>query len=52
MIQALDPASPCFDMVREDLRLRVDPSDAEFVDVIHTNGKDEYGLGLMKPVGK
>jgi hypothetical protein len=46
---ALDPASPCFADVDKDLRL--DPNDADFVDVIHTNGKDKFNLGLEKPVG-
>ncbi|XP_059488115.1 pancreatic lipase-related protein 2-like isoform X2 [Neocloeon triangulifer] len=48
-LTALDPACPCFSMLSRDLR--VDPEDAEFVDVIHTNGRDKYSLGLMTPVG-
>lgn len=33
--------------------MRVDPSDADFVDVIHTSGRDDIlGLGLLTPVGK
>ncbi|XP_059488377.1 pancreatic lipase-related protein 2-like isoform X2 [Neocloeon triangulifer] len=48
-LTALDPASPCFNLVSNELR--VDPEDAEFVDVIHTNGRDKYSLGLMTPVG-
>lgn len=51
IVLALDPASPCFAYSEEDMR--VDPSDADFVDVIHTSGRDDIlGLGLQKPVGK
>ncbi|KAJ8720085.1 hypothetical protein PYW07_012128 [Mythimna separata] len=45
-ITALDPAGPCFSNVSNDGRL--DKTDAEFVDVIHTN---EGFLGLKEPVG-
>ena len=34
----LDPAMPWFDLVSEEERIQ--PTDAEFVDVIHTDGKD------------
>ena len=37
-ITALDPAQPLFKGMPEFVRL--DPGDAEFVDVIHTDGKD------------
>ncbi|KAM3955313.1 LOW QUALITY PROTEIN: pancreatic lipase-related protein 3 [Aphomia sociella] len=45
-IAALDPAGPCFANVSSANRL--DQSDAEYVDVIHTNAGM---LGLLDPVG-
>lgn len=45
-ITGLDPAGPCFTNVDSDLRLT--KTDAQFVDVIHTNG----GVyGLFEPLG-
>ncbi|XP_026750752.2 pancreatic triacylglycerol lipase-like [Galleria mellonella] len=45
-ITALDPAGPCFAQVEPDLRIQ--SSDAEYVDVIHTNA----GIaGMEEPVG-
>ncbi|XP_058793490.1 pancreatic lipase-related protein 2-like isoform X2 [Phymastichus coffea] len=50
-ITGLDPAQPCFTAV--DLLLRLDKSDAPFVDVIHTNGVflSRLGLGLPQSIG-
>ncbi|KAJ9598799.1 hypothetical protein L9F63_026666, partial [Diploptera punctata] len=51
-ITGLDPAQPCFqENVRE---IRLDPSDAQFIDIIHTNGRslEKLGLGLPEPIGK
>ncbi|CAH0726866.1 unnamed protein product, partial [Brenthis ino] len=45
-ITGLDPAGPCFSNVNIDSKL--DKTDAEYVDVIHTNGGM---LGLKEPVG-
>ncbi|CAK1542968.1 unnamed protein product [Leptosia nina] len=45
-ITGLDPAGPCFSNVSLDSRL--DPTDADYVDVIHTNAGI---LGLNEPVG-
>ncbi|XP_072940510.1 pancreatic lipase-related protein 3-like [Epargyreus clarus] len=45
-ITALDPAGPCFTNVTLDKRL--DRTDAEYVDVVHTNAGV---LGLKEPVG-
>ncbi|KAH8324392.1 hypothetical protein KR074_006659, partial [Drosophila pseudoananassae] len=45
-ITALDPAKPFF--LVSDLAKKLDPSDAKFVDVIHT---DVMMLGLLDPVG-
>ncbi|XP_053394970.1 pancreatic triacylglycerol lipase-like [Mercenaria mercenaria] len=47
-ISGLDPAGPAFQFARPIVRL--DPTDASFVDVIHTNGK-LLGLGIKKSVG-
>lgn len=48
----LDPAQPCFRT--EDRAERLDESDADFVDVIHTNGRllQKIGFGLPDPAGK
>ncbi|XP_053618638.1 phospholipase A1-like isoform X2 [Plodia interpunctella] len=45
-ITGLDPAGPCFTQAEPELRLKA--SDAEFVDVIHTNAGV---LGMEEPVG-
>ncbi|VVC96863.1 unnamed protein product [Leptidea sinapis] len=46
-ISGLDPAGPCFSDVKPDLRLK--ETDADFVDVIHT---DAGVYGLKEPVGQ
>ncbi|XP_064104797.1 pancreatic triacylglycerol lipase-like isoform X3 [Macrobrachium nipponense] len=50
-ITGLDPAEPYFEGT--DPIVRLDPSDADFVDVIHTDGGPIItgGLGLASPVG-
>ncbi|XP_048754511.2 pancreatic lipase-related protein 2-like [Ostrea edulis] len=48
-ITGLDPASPYFE--DEDPAVRLDPSDAIFVDVIHTDGRKYFGFGIIQPVG-
>jgi len=55
-ITGLDPAEPYFQWLHSSIRL--DPSDAEFVDVIHTNGESIFnilvggsGFGLMQRCG-
>ncbi|CAF1187657.1 unnamed protein product [Rotaria sordida] len=50
-ITGLDPAGPNFE--RTDPRVRLDPTDAQFVDVIHTDGQAhiQLGLGLLQPLG-
>lgn len=51
-ITAMDPAQPAFENL--DKRVRIDPSDADFVDVIHSNAKPTIpfiGFGMMRPVG-
>ena len=48
----LDAAAPLFE--HEDLDVRLDESDAEFVDGIHTSTKKvaiATGIGMMKQVG-
>ena len=51
-IKGLDPAKPYFDLVSEEMRLL--PTDAEFVDVIHTNSGEIWNgaLSLPEPVGQ
>ncbi|XP_043288388.1 pancreatic lipase-related protein 2-like isoform X2 [Venturia canescens] len=53
-ITGLDPASPLFrrHLVRERSR-KLDVTDASLVDVIHTDGSDDFsdGFGLLKPMG-
>ena len=48
----LDPAKPYFDLVSEEARLL--PTDATFVDVIHTNSGEIWdgALSLPEPVGQ
>ncbi|XP_071057677.1 pancreatic triacylglycerol lipase-like isoform X2 [Onthophagus taurus] len=50
-ITGLDPAEPYFQGMPAHVRL--DPSDAEFVDVIHTDGKGIFflGYGMSQPCG-
>ncbi|GFU52618.1 inactive pancreatic lipase-related protein 1 [Nephila pilipes] len=50
-ITGLDPAGPYFHNGEKEIRL--DPTDAAFVDVIHTNGGNNVleGLGIDEPVG-
>ena len=50
-ITGLDPASPLFEGYPA--RVRLDPSDAQFVDVIHSNGDGfmRGGLGSYTPMG-
>lgn len=43
----MDPAGPFFDNTHPAVRL--DPSDAEFVDCIHTDGSSIFSLGLGTP---
>jgi len=53
MLTAMDPAQPGFEGY--DAKVRLDPSDAEFVEVIHTNAKPFVpllGFGMMRPVGE
>ena len=47
----MDPAGPLFEA--QDPRARLDESDAQFVDVIHSNGEQLIlgGLGSWQPMG-
>lgn len=48
----MDPAQPLFENL--DKAVRIDTSDADFVDVIHSNAKPTIpfiGFGMMRPVG-
>ncbi|XP_077987386.1 inactive pancreatic lipase-related protein 1-like [Glandiceps talaboti] len=50
-ISGLDPAGPFFEYM--DPLVRLDPSDAEFVDAVHTDGNNviTLGFGAFQPVG-
>ncbi|XP_050553608.1 uncharacterized protein LOC118262291 [Spodoptera frugiperda] len=50
-ITGLDPAQPCF--WTTDSTERLDPQDADFVDIIHTNGRllSRIGFGFPDPNG-
>ncbi|XP_077311558.1 pancreatic lipase-related protein 2-like [Lithobates pipiens] len=48
-ITGLDPARPFFEDT--DKVVHLDASDAEFVDIIHTDTEPFLGLGMMKPTG-
>lgn len=50
-VAGLDPAGPLFES--QDPRARLDSSDADFVDVIHSNGENLIlgGLGSSQPMG-
>ncbi|XP_017771250.1 PREDICTED: uncharacterized protein LOC108558749 [Nicrophorus vespilloides] len=50
-ITGLDPAGPLFES--QDPRARLDQTDADFVDVIHSNGENLIlgGLGSWQPMG-
>ncbi|KAL4705247.1 hypothetical protein ACJJTC_010266 [Scirpophaga incertulas] len=50
-ITGLDPAQPCFNTA--DRTERLDESDADFVDIIHTNGRllTKMGLGVPHTIG-
>uniref|UniRef100_A0A8C4PPM7 Triacylglycerol lipase n=1 Tax=Equus asinus asinus TaxID=83772 RepID=A0A8C4PPM7_EQUAS len=51
-LSGLDPAEPCFQDASEEVRL--DPSDAQFVDVIHTDASPmlpSLGFGMSQKVG-
>ena len=43
LISGLDPAGPYFE--DKDTRVRIDPGDAQFVDIIHTDGESLLELG-------
>ena len=50
-LAGLDPAGPFFSL--NDTTTRLDPSDGDFVDIIHTNGGTLLGdeLGFLPPIG-
>ncbi|XP_023230832.1 pancreatic triacylglycerol lipase-like [Centruroides sculpturatus] len=50
-ITGLDPASPLFEGYSA--KVRLDPSDADYIDVIHSNGNSflKGGLGSFEPMG-
>ncbi|XP_045159715.2 pancreatic triacylglycerol lipase-like [Mercenaria mercenaria] len=50
-ISGLDPADPYFQYT--DTTVRLDPSDAKFVDIMHTNGASilTLGYGMRQPCG-
>ena len=47
----MDPAGPLFEKTEKEVR--IDPTDADFVDVYHTNGGSIYygSFGLYQAVG-
>lgn len=51
ILAGLDPAGPLFES--QDPRARLDQTDADFVDVIHSNGENLIlgGLGSSQPMG-
>ena len=51
LLAGLDPAEPHFS--KTDPIMRLDPTDAHFVDVIHTDARPfiSGGLGILQPVG-
>ncbi|KAJ8674968.1 hypothetical protein QAD02_010754 [Eretmocerus hayati] len=51
-VTGLDPAGPCFDGVKTELKLS--RTDAKFVDVIHTNSEkgQKNNFGIHEPIGK
>lgn len=50
-ITGLDPAEPYFQYL--DPKIRLDPTDAKFVEAIHTDAKTILllGYGMLQPVG-
>ncbi|XP_029841396.2 pancreatic lipase-related protein 2 isoform X1 [Ixodes scapularis] len=55
-ITGMDPAEPYFEKMPKEVR--IDPTDADFVDIVHTDGASFFpdvlkgeGLGLYDPVG-
>ncbi|CAB0042421.1 unnamed protein product [Trichogramma brassicae] len=52
-ITGLDPAEPCFEEPRETEPKRLSREDADFVDIVHTDGAvtRNAALGLMDPIG-
>ncbi|XP_044578990.1 pancreatic lipase-related protein 2-like [Cotesia glomerata] len=48
-LSALDPAKPDFENMSSDVRL--DPTDAQFVDVIHTSSRGFFRIGINHPCG-
>ncbi|KAJ8674971.1 hypothetical protein QAD02_010757 [Eretmocerus hayati] len=51
-VTGLDPAGPCFDGVKTELKLS--RTDAMFVDIIHTNSAkgEKNNFGIYEPIGK
>ena len=52
-VSGLDPASPIFRSQFIEPSRKLDTDDADFVDVIHTDGSPVWtdGFGLLKPLG-
>ena len=52
LLSGLDPAQPCFRTVDDTERL--DATDADYVDIIHTNGRllSKIGFGFPERTGK